>query len=93
MVAYQTQALERVYQGYADKAQGRILIVSGEGEVVFDSSEPSGGGERGLLPDMHMLQSGVESAVIDGKPYYLQTIMNQNRKYIGVNLAVLRCTD
>lgn len=89
LFAYRTEVLERIYQDYAGKAHGQIVIVSGEGEIIFDSGQISGSGGAGRMrtfPQMEILHSGAESVKIDGKPYYVQTIMNENRKYIAANL-------
>lgn len=84
LVAYNTSALEQIFQTYRGKTQGRFILASGAGQVIFDSS-----GEYGLLalPPTDASNTDVASVSIDGKPYYIQTIANANRNYIGANLV------
>lgn len=84
LIEYNTQAIENVFQGYAGKTLGQFLIVSGNGDVIFDSN---GQYDDEPFRQLSTLQSGAGSATIDGKRYYVQTIVNEKRNYIGANLV------
>ncbi|WP_135550641.1 sensor histidine kinase [Paenibacillus cymbidii] len=84
LIEYNTQAIENIFQEYAGKTLGQFVIVSGSGDVVFNS-EGGYGGEP--YSQLDVLKDGAESATIDGKRYYVQTIVNDKRDYIGANLV------
>ncbi|MBP1990534.1 sensor histidine kinase [Paenibacillus eucommiae] len=84
LVTYNTQALEAILQEYNGKTQGRFVIVTNNGEIILDSNSQYG---RVTFPLLKLLQSGVHSASINDKPYYIQTIANENRNYIAANLV------
>jgi len=88
LFAYAEEALDRVFQPYAGRAQGRFLLVTREGEIIFDTAERSSGGDGrgGRFPHMDLLEEGVESAKIDGEPYFVQTVKHDYRGYVAVNL-------
>ncbi len=82
MVAYRTQAIERVLEKYMGETKGRFLLVTRDGDVIFDSM----GQYEEKFKYMDVLLSGAESAVIDGEFCYIQTIPVLKRKYIGVHI-------
>ena len=84
LVTYNTQAFERIFQAYAGKTQGRFILATNDGDLIFDSD---GLYDQGPFPHMKHLKSDKDHAIIDGKPYYIQTVVNENRKYLGANLV------
>ena len=83
MIAYNVQSLNRILQAYYGKIQGRFLIVSTQGDVIFDSYNEYG---NGPFPDMDALMSGKSSAVINGERCYIQIVARQNRHYLCAHI-------
>jgi two-component system sensor histidine kinase YesM len=84
LVAYNAQAFDRILQVNKDKTRGRFIIATNDGDLIFDSD---GLYNNGVFPNVKLLKSDNNHAVIDGKRYFIQTILNENRQYIGANLV------
>jgi len=83
LIAFNTEALERIYQGY-NEAYGRIVLVSLEGDMIFDSEGKYDGKNS---PYIQTVLSGKDSAFIDGKECYIQTIEDKKSGIIAANVV------
>lgn len=82
MIAFQTESINEALQAYYEKTLGQFVIVSRNGEIIYDSSMRYG---KSKFLHMDVLLSGKNSATINGKPYYIQEISTPN--YIAANLV------
>jgi len=84
LVAYRTSEIDRIYKSNADKTHGRFILLTRDGEMIYDSYNQY----ESLTPaEMSMLMAGHETGELKGTSYYIQTIHNLNRNYMGVNLV------
>ena len=83
-IAYRTSAIDRILQVYSGKIEGRFILATEKGDVIYDSK---GSYTEEYIPYMETLLSDTENAVIDGIPCYIQTIPMLNRHYIGVHIV------
>ncbi|MFB9277139.1 sensor histidine kinase [Cohnella cellulosilytica] len=90
LIAYSTQALQRIYQGSSDKTLGRFVIVTEDGELVYDSEGRYG---QGGFSELETLKSGADKVTLAGKRYYVQTVKSGNRNYIAANFVPRELLD
>ncbi len=83
LIAFNTEALERIYQDY-NETYGRIVLVSLEGDMIFDSEGKYDGKNS---PYIQTVLSGKDSAFIDGKECYIQTIEDKKSGIIAANVV------
>lgn len=94
MVAYDTDGLEKLLRNRGLKFDNRFMILSTTGDVIFDSSRFSYGVPANQAPDWRMqLVHGAKSVVVDGKPYYAATIMDNKRGYLSAYLVAKADVD
>ncbi len=84
VITYRTRAMERILQEYSDKVQGNFVIISTQGEMIFDSHRAYG---DGMFPHTDILLSEEDIVLIDGIPCYVQRIPMLNRQYIGAHIV------
>jgi len=81
VIAYNNATLHRVYQKYARDLEGQCLILSDEGEIIFNSS---GENSFAKYPDMTITKVNNTQMTINDKNYYILTLSKPARKYTGV---------
>lgn len=84
LIVYDTNAFNRIYKQYMGRTQGRLVLVSAKGDTIFDSQEQYKGMK---FPEMNVLLSGQDSAVIDGKDCYIQVVSGLKNNYLGANIV------
>lgn len=83
LIAFNTEALERIVQGYSE-IYGRFVLISLVGDVIYDSDGIYDGQK---FPYIDAVLSGKDSAIIDGDHYYIQTIEERKANVIGANIV------
>ncbi|HZK72023.1 MAG TPA: histidine kinase [Clostridia bacterium] len=83
LIAFNTEAIERVYQGYSE-IYGRFVLISPTGDVIYDT-DGIYDGKKFLHIDEVL--SGKDTAVIDGVHCYIQTVGDSKASVIGVNIV------
>lgn len=89
LIAYNTEALDRVLQNYSG-IYGRFVLASLDGDVIYDSE---GNYNAKKFRYMEELLSGNESALIEGNRCYIQTIVVQKASVIGANIVPVNALD
>jgi|GEM_PF-768957 len=90
LIAYNAQALQRIYESSRDKTLGRFVIATEDGELVYDSENRYG--QAGVF-EMEALKSGATHIILSGKRYYVQSIKANNRNYIAANFVPQELLD
>jgi two-component system sensor histidine kinase YesM len=81
MVAYDVSALHLVFQKYQSTSPGRALIVSKEGDVIFDSARLLYGSR---YPNMQLIDRDGTNTSVDGVTSSVLVIGFANRGYYGI---------
>ncbi len=84
MVAYDVTGLNRVFQQYSVQATGRYLIVSKDGDVIFDSTKALYGKK---FDRMDIIPDNGKAEQVDGVKAVVQVIDHSNRSYYGINIV------
>ncbi len=83
MVAYDVIGLMRSFQQYAAALSGRYLIVSRDGEVIFDSAKELYGKP---FDGMELVGMNGKTAVYSGVKVIVQTVDRSNRSFYGISI-------
>ncbi|HET6485227.1 MAG TPA: histidine kinase, partial [Spirochaetia bacterium] len=86
MVAYDAAPFTRILQRNQGSEADRYLILASGGEAVFDSrgAHP---GQSSVYRELLDVGLGNRPRVIDGTPYYVQTVRDPGRTSVGVLLV------
>ena len=84
VIAYNAELLHRVFQRYSGSIAGQCLILSDEGEVIFNST-----GDYPVVkyPNMELTNANGTSRMVDGENAYILTLVNPARKYTGLMIV------
>lgn len=85
MVAYDVAGLHRVFQQYTADVSGRYLIVSKDGDVIFDSSKELYGKK---FDRMDIVADNGKTILFGGSKSIVQVIDHSNRSYYGINIVL-----
>lgn len=84
LIVYDTNALKRIYKQYIGRTRGRFILASVNSDIIFDSQEQYTSEQ---FSEMKVLLSGQDSAAIDGKDCYIQTVQGLKNNYVGANIV------
>lgn len=90
LITYNTQALQRIYEDSSDETMGRFIIVTEEGEWIYDSDNRYGQESR---LDWGKWKQGENTVTIDGEKYLAQVVKSDNRNYIAANIVPKKLVD
>lgn len=90
LVAYDVSRLHSVYRQYSASVSGRYLIVTSDGDVIFDST----GDLYGMRFDrMDLFKENDKTAAFEGEKVNIQTIDRSNRGYYGINIESVKAVN
>jgi len=87
VIAYNEEPLRRVWQRYARGMTGQCLILSDEGEVIFNSS---GQYDASHYTQMALSGANEETIEVEGEKSYILTLPNPARKYTGLMVVPVK---